>query len=112
MFYENVHLSHWQVSSTTNSSNQSTQFFIVTHPFHPLRGKQFELVYLKQTWGELRVFYYDSSNTIQSLPACWTDAIAVDPFVDAAQGNSYFRINDLVEMVELISGVNAILQQV
>lgn len=93
------------MSSTTSSSNESKQFFIITHPFHPLRGKQFELIYLKQTWGEWRVFYYGNNNQIQSFPANWTDVVAIDPFVDAAQGKAYFRTIDLIELVGHISDI-------
>ena len=31
--------------------------FRIAHPFHPLRGVEYELVMLKLTWAEDRVFY-------------------------------------------------------
>ena len=39
---------------------------------------------------------------MHSLPASWTDAGAVDPFVAIAAGRSLFRIVDLIELAQLI----------
>ena len=30
----------------------------MTHPFHPLAGREFVFIALRQTWGEDRVFVY------------------------------------------------------
>jgi Family of unknown function (DUF5372) len=41
------------------SASGEAQTFRVTHPFHPLRGRTFQLVDCRQTWGEERVYFYD-----------------------------------------------------
>ena len=51
------------------------------------------------------MFYYDDNNQILSFPASWTDAIAPDPFVDAAQGKAYLRLVDLINLVERITTI-------
>ena len=53
----------------------------MTHPFHPLAGRDFELVACRQNWGEDRVHLHDENGRLFSLPAGWTDVAAVDPFV-------------------------------
>jgi hypothetical protein len=57
----------------------------VTHPFHPLAGRDFEFVAYRQNWGEDRVHLHDENGQLFSLPAAWTDAVAADPFVVVTQ---------------------------
>jgi putative transposase len=40
----------------------------VTHPFHPLFGRQFEFVARRRNWGEDRVYFHDESGELGSLP--------------------------------------------
>jgi hypothetical protein len=79
----------------------------VTHPFHPLAGREFVFIALRQTWGEDRVFFYDEQGTVSSLPVAWTDAVPADVFVTIAAGRSAFRVEDLVALRELISALAA-----
>jgi hypothetical protein len=44
----------------------------VTHPFHPLYGRDFEFVAHRQNWGEDRVHLHDETGQLFSLPAAWT----------------------------------------
>jgi hypothetical protein len=62
----------------------------VTHPFHPLAGRDFEFVAYRQNWGEDRVHLHDENGQLFSLPAAWTDAAAADPFVVVAAGRAPF----------------------
>ena len=50
----------------------------MTHPFHPLYGRDFEFVAYRQNWGEDRVHLHDENGQLFSLPAAWTDAVAAD----------------------------------
>jgi Family of unknown function (DUF5372) len=50
----------------------------VTHPFHPLAGRDFEFVEHRQNWGEDRVCLHDEDGQLFSLPAGWTDVAAAD----------------------------------
>ncbi len=74
----------------------------MTHPFHPWRGREFVFVVARRTWGEDRVFFVDEVGVQRSLPRAWTDAADVDPVVVLAAGRSPFRVEDLLELVELI----------
>jgi hypothetical protein len=53
----------------------------VTHPFHPLFGRQVEFVARRRNWGEDRVYYPDEGGELGSLSTAWTDVAEVDPFV-------------------------------
>ena len=74
----------------------------MTHPFHPLFGREFDLLDYRNCWSEDRVFYVDETQQIRSLPACWTSAVADDPFVVVSGGRSHLRVTDLLELTDLI----------
>ncbi len=74
----------------------------VTHPFHPLYGREFELVVYRQNWGEDRVHLHDENGVLFSLPAGWTDAAAADPFVVIAEGRCPFTVEGLLRLADLI----------
>lgn len=71
---------------------------MVTHPFHPLVGQVFTLVTRKLNWGEDRVMYYDQGKRLRSMPTSWTNAAPEDVFVAAAAGESWFHVDDLLEL--------------
>jgi hypothetical protein len=74
----------------------------VTHPFHPLYGRDFEFVEHRQNWGEDRVYLRDEDGELFSLLAGWTDAGAVDPFTVIADGRCPFTTHDLLAVADLI----------
>ena len=77
--------------------------FRITHPFHPLFGREFDLVNVAHCWGDERVFYVDENDKVCALPARWTSVMADDPFVVISAGRSELRVADLLELVELIA---------
>lgn len=87
----------------------AAQFFTVTHPLHPWRGRRLELIDLRRRWGQWRVYYLTEQGHTAYLPASWTDAVPADPFVEQAQGRAIARVEDLLELVKMTrSGVNEI----
>ena len=80
--------------------------FRVTHPFHPWKGREFLLVSYRKNWSEERVFFEDGG-ALMSLPARWTDVLSPDPLVALSQGRSPFRVDDLLELAELLRQVGA-----
>ncbi len=92
----------WRTSSTTGGGRDSGRFR-VTHPFHPLAGREYELVGYGHTWGEHRVFYREpGGELVRSLPASWTDVEGPDPFTTLAGGKSCFRVVDLLALAALL----------
>ncbi|HTW10517.1 MAG TPA: DUF5372 family protein [Acidimicrobiales bacterium] len=78
----------------------------MTHPFHPLKGKEYELVGFAHTWGEHRVFFRKPGDQrVCSLPASWTDVEGPDPFVVMSAGRSLFRPADLLALAALLDGL-------
>lgn len=74
----------------------------MTHPFHPLFGREFELVTQKQAWGEDRVYVRDKKKRLHHVPLGWTSAAPADGFKAAAAGRCRFRIEDLLRLADLV----------
>ena len=79
----------------------------MTHPFHPLAGRDFEFVEHRQNWGEDRVHLHDEDGQLFSLPAGWTDAAAADPFVVIAAGRCPFTTDGLLALADLADRLRA-----
>ncbi|MAE71940.1 MAG: hypothetical protein CME06_15920 [Gemmatimonadetes bacterium] len=78
----------------------------MTHPFHPLYGREYELIQYRHFWSEDRVVYVDETGAARSLPAGWTNAVSDDPAVVVSAGRSHFRLADLVELTQLVRGTS------
>ena len=74
----------------------------MTHPFHPLAGRDFEFVEHRQNWGEDRVYLRDEDGELFSLLTAWTDAGVVDPFTVIADGRCPFTAGGLLALADLI----------
>jgi hypothetical protein len=79
----------------------------VTHRFHPLFGRDFELVAHRQNWGEDRVHLHDEDGELFSLPAGWTDVAPTDPFVVVADGRCPFTTEGLLGLAGLVDRLNS-----
>ena len=79
--------------------------FRITHPFHPLSGREFEALACKEYGGEQRVCFRDKKGRQFEIPLSWTDLAAEDPVTILASGKSWFRAADLLELTRLIEGM-------
>ena len=89
---------------TASRQRQPARYFTITHPFHPWRGRRFELLEQRPQWGQWRVYYLTKSGGPAFFPAAWTDLGPVEPFVEQARGRAIARTEDLLELAELVSG--------
>jgi hypothetical protein len=80
----------------------------ITHPFHPRSGEQFELAQYRRSWGRECVECLDGDGRVITIPLAWTDAAdQADPFVALAAGRSYFRVEDLARLAEMIGSLKS-----
>ena len=85
---------------------QEAERFRITHPHHPLKDREFELLGFGHTWGEDRVFFQMAGEQqTRSVPTIWTDLAEPDRFVVLAAGRSDFRINDLLRLAALVAEI-------
>jgi hypothetical protein len=93
----------WREPSIAPLTDGAPQIFRVTHPFHPLHGRTFQLIECRQTWGEYRVFFHDDAGQLARLPRQWTDLAVDDPTVMVGAGRAHFRYDDLCRLVDLLT---------
>ena len=74
----------------------------MTHPFHPLYGREFELVERRCPWGDAWTYFFDERGELRRVRTAWTDLVEADPWVVVAAGRSPFRLEDLIELGDLI----------
>jgi hypothetical protein len=79
----------------------------VTHPFHPLYTQEFEVVNYRKGWAKEVVDCRGEGNRLITVPLAWTDAAEVDPFVVLSAGRSYFRVEDLVLLAEMLERIRS-----
>jgi hypothetical protein len=57
----------------------------------------------KQIWGEDRVSFEHPDGGLRSVPVNWTDFVSADPYLSLGRGRSYFRVEDLLALVDLVA---------
>ena len=82
-----------------------TTTFRITHPFHPLFEREFELVCIQSIFGRRRVYFHQDGERLWTVPLAWTDLAPPDCFREMAQGRSLFRPDDLLRLASLIEGL-------
>jgi len=89
---------HGTRHSTTHLSCVERRTFRVTHPFHPLLGREFEPVETITVAGVGWVYYTADDGALRTMRQAWTSFAAEDPFVRVAAGRSAFRLSDLLAL--------------
>ena len=79
--------------------------FRVTHPFHPLCGREFPLVCRRPIFGRCHVYLHDVRGRLQAIPVEWTDLAGPDVFVEVSAGRSAFRPDDLLRLADLVESL-------
>jgi hypothetical protein len=74
----------------------------VTHPFHPLFGREYPLVTYRYSWGENRVYFYDDQGQLISIPAEWTSVCPSAAVIEQTGGRAFFCVADLLELADLV----------
>ena len=77
----------------------------MTHPFHPLHGREFELIEIT-TIGVGFVQYRGDDGALRTIRQAYTSAAAVDPFVRIAAGRSAFRVSDLLALATFLDSLD------
>jgi Family of unknown function (DUF5372) len=86
---------------TAQADRADRQRFRIVHPFHPLQGREFELLVHQRYVSEERVRFLDDDNQFREIPLSWTNAAPEDPWLVIARERSWFRFDDLLELVRI-----------
>ena len=74
----------------------------VTHPFHPLSGKQFVCVGERYNVHGKRLLLQVDEMTICSVLPQWTDLAVPDPEIIIGKHRALFRLADLLDLARLV----------
>ncbi|MGA3078791.1 MAG: DUF5372 family protein [Bryobacteraceae bacterium] len=74
----------------------------ITHPFHPLSGKELSCVGERYNRYGRRLLLRIDEIAVCSVPPQWTDLEAPDPEVVLGKGRALFRVADLLELARLV----------
>jgi len=91
---------------TTPFVSKLKTHFRIVHPFHPLSGREFETVDFQNVWRRRCVSFLDDKEVMKAVPLEWTDAAGFDPFIELSCGRSYFRVAELLRLVELVADLD------
>ena len=86
----------------TGDSITAASLVRVTHPFHPLSGRQFACVGERYNRYGKRLLLRVDDVTVRSVPPQWTDLVAPDPEIVMGRHRALFRVADLVELAQLV----------
>jgi hypothetical protein len=85
-----------------STSIAATHFVHITHPFHPLSGKQLACVGERYNRYGRRLLLRVDDATVCSVPPQWTDLAAPDPEIVIGEYRALFRVADLLELARLV----------
>ena len=81
---------------------------MITHPFHPLRGRSLR-IHDHVTVCNVAMVRYVSDGPVCpvliSIPVFWTSLRRVDDFERVASGRSLFRADDLFALCEMVDSL-------
>jgi hypothetical protein len=86
------------MSSTAGRVGTTAATVCITHPFHPLAGRRFELVSRGVNWGHDRVVCQEPDGTLHTFAAALTDIDPPDAFQRVADGRAAFGFTDLLDL--------------
>ena len=75
----------------------------VTHPLHPLRGRQLVCVGERYNRYGTRLLLRVDEDRVCSVPRQWTDLVAPDPEVVIGEGRALARVADLLGLADLVA---------
>jgi hypothetical protein len=87
---------------SAGASIAATRLVRITHPFHPLSGKQLACVGERYNRYGRRLLLRVDAATVCSVPPQWTDRVAPDPEIVIGGQRALFRVADLLELARLV----------
>jgi hypothetical protein len=85
-----------------STSIAATRLVRVTHPFHPLSGKQLACVGERHNRYGRRLLLQVDDVTVRSVPPQWTDLVAPDPEIVIGEHRAVCRVADLLALAQLV----------
>ena len=74
----------------------------VTHPFHPLSGRQLVCVGERYNRYGTQILLRVDDVAVCSVPRDWTDLVVPDPEIVMGAERSFVRVGDLLKLAQLV----------
>jgi len=84
----------------------ATRLVHVTHPFHPLSGRQLLCVGERYNRYGTTLLLETGEGTVCAVRPQWTDVVAPDPEIILGGQKAMFRVADLLELAHLVDRLN------
>jgi hypothetical protein len=91
------------VPGTAPNFPEKKRRFRITHPFHPWRAREFDLVEHRWVFTESVLYFHAPNGRFGQIPAVWTDFVEVDAFCAIASGRSRLHGDTLWLLAETIA---------
>jgi hypothetical protein len=78
----------------------------ITHPFHPMRGKQFLVLKSRSVRGVECLVLKGSESGTFAVPRDWTDQARPDAYRDAEVAPRFLKLESLLALVELSHSIS------
>ena len=75
----------------------------VTHPFHPLKGRELVCVGERCNRYATRLLLRVDEGMVSSVPKQWTDLVVPDPEIVLGGERALFCVADLIELERLLT---------
>ena len=92
-----------QLAQTAHIPNSVLGNLTITHPYHPLNARSFDILMARQVNGTRRYSLRVGDN-ILCIPESWTDRCAIQPS-QVESGAVIFNASHLAELVELLKSM-------
>ena len=80
----------------------ATRLVRVTHPFHPLSGRQLLCVGERYNRYGMTLLLETDDGAVCAVRPQWTDVVAPDPEIVLSRQRALFRVADLLELARLV----------
>jgi len=85
-----------------NTSIAGMRLVGVTHPFHPLSGRQLCWVGERYNRYGMTLLLETDDGSVCSVPPQWTDLVVRDPEIVLGEQRALFRVVDLLDLACLV----------
>ena len=93
---------------TAHQYSQSSGWATITHPFHPLRGQRFKILFSKTINNEDILSLQGSFQGTFGIPREWTDQADINPLQSLSEHPPILSFIHLQQLADLISVLKSV----
>jgi hypothetical protein len=95
-----------QTLQTTLALNPSLGWALITHPFHPLKGRRLAILKIRKVAGREVFSLYDEKKGSLPMPRDWTDQAVLSPEAGLIEPAPILDVRCLLKLHDLVQSRN------